>query len=71
MPRPRARRLFELGDQWIAKEPGRAGFYRFWNDIEIGRTRRESLGTTNIERAKEKLAEIIIKGAPSQDDGRI
>lgn len=66
MPRPRARPLFELGGQWIANEPGKSGLYRFWRDAEAGRTRRASLGTADIERAKEKLAEIVIRGAPKR-----
>lgn len=68
MPRPRARPLFELGGQWIAQEPDRPGYYRYWNDAGTGRTRRASLGTENLERAKEKLAEIIIAGAPATRD---
>lgn len=65
MPRSRARPLFELGGQWIAQEPGRRGYYRYWNDAGNGRTRRASLGTENLETAKEKLAEIIIQGTRS------
>lgn len=61
MPRARARPLFELGSQWIAKESGRAGFYRFWNDAGNGRTRRASLRTADLEEAKRKLAEILIR----------
>lgn len=68
MPRLRARPLFELGGQWIAREPGKPGLYRFWRDAEAGRTRRASLGTANLERAKEKLAEIVVRGAPKQLD---
>lgn len=68
MPRPRARPLFELGGQWIAQEPGRIGFYRYWNDAGTGRTRRASLGTKDLERAKERLAEIVIAGAPATID---
>lgn len=64
MPRPRARVLFELGGHWIAAEPGTANLYRFWNDAGAGRTRRASLGTTDLEAAKLTLAEIVLKGAP-------
>jgi len=68
MPRARARPLFELGGQWIAQEPGRTGYYRFWNVPgygKNGRTRRSSLGTADLEEAKRKLAEIVIRGAPA------
>lgn len=71
MPRPRARSLFELGGQWIAEEPGRAGLYRFWNDAGTGRTRRASLGTADLEAAKTSLAEIIVKGAAKTADSHL
>lgn len=68
MPRPRARVLFELGGQWIAAEPGRRGLYRYWNDAATGRTRRASLRTGNLEEAKTRLAEIVVRGAPATTD---
>ena len=68
MPPARARPFFELEGQWIAKEPGKAGLYRFWRDAGIGRTRRASLGTTDIEIAKSRLAEIVITGSPKNID---
>jgi len=71
MPRPRARSLFELGGQWIAEKPGRPGLYRFWNDPRTGRQCRESLGTTNLEDAKIRLAEIVIKGSPKTADSHL
>ena len=67
MPRPRARPLFELGGQWISTEPGRPGYYRYWNDTGNGRTRRASLGAEDLEEAKGKLSEIIVRGAPATD----
>lgn len=71
MPRPRARALFELGGQWLATEPGRVGYYRFWNDAGTGRTRRASLGTADFERAKTLLAEIVVRGAPATADSHL
>ena len=68
MPRPRSNALFELGDQWIAGEHGSNCFYRFWHDAGTGRTRRESLRTTDFESAKRKLAEIVVKGSPKNAD---
>jgi hypothetical protein len=65
MPRPRARSLFELGGHWIAEVPNRAGYYDFWTDASNGGTRRRSLGTSDIEQAKLKLAEIVLQGAPA------
>jgi len=63
MPRPRARSLFELGGHWIAEVPNRQGLYDFWTDASNGGTRRRSLGTSDIEQAKLKLAEIVLQGA--------
>jgi integrase len=60
MPRPRTNALFELGGQWIAAEQGTSNLYRFWNDEGAGRTCRETLGTSNLESAKIRLAEIVI-----------
>jgi len=68
MPRPRSRAIFELGGQWIAEEPGKSGYYRYWIDAGIGRIRRASLSTKDLERAKERLAEIVVLGAPANDD---
>ena len=62
MPRPRREPLFELGGQWIATDPDSAYLYRFWNDTGARRTRRASLGTANLEDAKQRLAEIVVKG---------
>jgi integrase len=64
MPRPRARPLFELGGQWIAHDPGSPYLHRFWTEPGTGRTRRASLGTSDLKEAKLKLAEIVLKGAP-------
>lgn len=68
MPRSRTRSLFELGGQWIAEEPGKRGLYRFWLDAGIGRTRRASLGTTDLGAAKLRLAEIVLKGERKTPD---
>jgi len=72
MPRPRARSLFELEGQWIAREPGRRQLYRYWTDSEgTGRTRRASLGTTDLETAKRRLAEIVVRGAQRTVDAML
>lgn len=68
MPRPRREPLFELGGQWIAHEPSRPGYYRYWNDAGNGRTRRASLGTSNLEDAKARLADIVIRRAPASQN---
>lgn len=71
MPRPKARSLFELGGQWISTEPKRPGYYRYWNDPGTGRTRRASLGTEDLERAKEKLIEITAGKIPANVNGHL
>ena len=68
MPRPRKNALFELDGQWLAREPGHANLYRYWTDTGTGITRRASLGTTDIEQAKKRLAEIVVAGAPKNLD---
>lgn len=62
MPRPRQKALFELGGQWIAREAGKPFLYRYWHDAETGHSRRASLGTADIEAAKTRLAEIVVRG---------
>jgi hypothetical protein len=64
MPRPRKDALFELASQWIAREAGSPFLHRYWTEPGSGRTRRASLRTTNLEEAKRRFAEIIVKGAP-------
>lgn len=68
MPRPRLKPLFELGSQWIATDPDSRMLYRFWTEPGSCRTRRASLGTADLESAKLKLAEIVLKGAPKTPD---
>lgn len=67
MPHPRKRVLFELGGQWIAAEPGRKGLYRYWTAPGTGRNRRASLGTEDLDEAKLRLAEIVLRGATPTD----
>src|SRR5689334_8842557 len=68
MPQPRKRPLFEFEGQWIANDPDSRMLYRFWTEPGTGRTRRASLGTTDLGIAKRKLVEIIVKGAPKTVD---
>ena len=63
-----AKKLFEFGGQWIGKVGGSQQLYRFWYDGRNGEVRRRSLKTTDIEEAKAKLAELIIKETPASAD---
>ena len=58
-------KLFEFGGQWIGRVGGSRQLYRFWYDSRNGEVRRRSLKTENIEEAKTKLAELIIKDTPA------
>lgn len=63
MPKPRSGAVFELGGQWIARVNGRPNWYRHWTDPGTGITNRRSLGTDDLNDAKRKLAEIVVKGS--------
>lgn len=69
MPRPRARPLFELAGQWIAKDPGSPLLYRFWTEPGTGRTRRASLRTADLEDAKKAFAAAVLLQQPGRVDG--
>lgn len=71
MPRPRQKALFELDGQWIGREVGKPFLYRYWHDAATGHSRRASLGTADIGEAKRRLAEIVVKGAPKNDDSAL
>ena len=71
MSRPRKNVLFELGEQWIGTVPGSVALYRFWHDPRNGRTRRASLGTENIEEAKLRLAELILRGGQQSSNSML
>lgn len=64
MPNARKEPLFELAGQWIAREPGSPFLHRYWTEPGSYRTRRNSLRTEDLDEAKKRLAEIVIKGAP-------
>lgn len=58
MPR-RRQRLFEYRGHWIDGEAGTDRFYDFWYDKRSGTVRRKSLGTNDIEAAKEALIQRL------------
>lgn len=71
MPRPRTAPIFELGGYWIGREKGKRAFYAYWHDAGTGHSRRRSLGCTNLEDAKKKLAEIVVKGDTKSPDALV
>lgn len=68
MPRPRKNSLFDLGGQWIARDPASPFLYRFWYEPGTSRCRRASLGTADLDEAKVRLAEIVVNGTPASND---
>jgi hypothetical protein len=64
MPRPRQHPLFELGEFWIGREPTSPLLYRYWRDRDARRTKRATLGTDDLEEAKIRLAEIVLRAQP-------
>jgi hypothetical protein len=70
MPRPRARELFCLDKYWIAHDPGSEHLYRFWTNEGTGRTRRATLGTADLETAKERLADFVRNERQSPEELR-
>ena len=47
--------LYKLGEVWIGKRAGTQMLYKYWWDRERGCTRRDSLGTSELEEAKVAL----------------
>ncbi len=57
-------REFTVGDFWLAKKPGRDGpdgnWCRCWYDSDARQTRYHSLGTTDLQAAKNELTEWFL-----------
>lgn len=68
MPRPRKAPLFELEGQWIAQDPQSPYLHRFWTEPGTGRTRRESLGTTDLAEARRAFAKAVLIDGPKTPD---
>jgi len=52
---PTAKRVYQLGEFWLAKRPGRDVWHRCWLDTAQRQTRYASLQTTDLSEAKKKL----------------
>lgn len=61
-------RIWQFKDQWIGKEADSKNYYRYWyerhSDKPGGRVNRASLGTSDLETAKEKLVAVVLGDAP-------
>jgi len=62
---PGERGLFEYRGQWIGKESGREGYYRYWYDDGSRRVKRKALSALDLDQAKEELVGILGAAAPS------
>lgn len=54
------RRDFQVGDYWLSQREGSPAWYRTSYDAKTRRTNRTSLGTEDIEQAKQSLAEWFL-----------
>lgn len=63
--------LFRLGDYWIGTKDGRDNLYRYWWDPERRRTRRASLGTSDLGEAKARLAEIFVANQDAPEEAEL
>lgn len=52
-----AKREFQLGDWWVGQKPGSPAWHRCRFDKRTGQTSRFSLGTTDLQQAKDILTE--------------
>ena len=72
MPKPKLAedRIFEIGDYWISKRPDAKGdlWQRTWYDKPTRQTRRISLGTADLEKAKLILADWVLKCGSMTDE---
>lgn len=59
-------REFQLGDYWLSQRKGSPAYYRTWIDKENRRTHRKSLGTSNLEEAKQSLTDWFINNQRPQ-----
>ncbi len=60
MPIP-DKREFQLGDYWLSQRASSRAWYRTWFDNDTRQTRRVSLGTTDVQEARERLTEWFVK----------
>ena len=49
-----------IGNFWLSRRPNSPMWCRTWFDRKTRQTRRTSLGTTDLEKAKLKLAEWVV-----------
>ena len=60
--------VFRIGEYWLAKRPGKETWNRTWYDPDAQCTRRISLGTTELEEAKQRLSDWYVREHAPQDE---
>ena len=60
--------LYKLGEVWIGTRGKSPNLYRYWWDAERGCTRRASLGTADLEEAKQALKEWYAREHLPEDE---
>lgn len=61
------KREFRLGEFWVGRKPGRAGWCRCWYDRGRRQTRYQSLGTDDFQRACEALTDWFVLNHRTRD----
>ena len=60
MPRYNSEKVFQLGEFWLSKRKNSDAWYRTWFDHKARQKRRISLGTADIEEAKQALTDWFV-----------
>ena len=67
MPRRQGERLGEIGGCWLSRRPNSPAWCRTWYERSSRQTKRASLGTTDVQDAKLKLAEWVVSHGKAHD----
>lgn len=71
MSKKSEQRLFQLGQYWLSQRPNSPQWCRTWFDADTRQTCRASLGTDDLEAAKEALAAwFTLNGRRDREDAR-
>ena len=60
MPKYNAEKIYQVGEYWLSKRAGSEAWYRTWFDADARQTRRISLGTNDLDSAKQALNDWFI-----------
>lgn len=68
MPREPSGERFQLGEFWLSRRPNSDQWCRTWFDARARQTRRASLGTSDHQLARVRLAEWYVENAQLKDE---